>query len=194
MSKHGPITAQPMSWAQCADAGMTRKEAQAHHGVSTSTALRREKDLGLTFKPSTVHPLEGVTREVLEPLWARKNITMAKMAKTLGVSPSSIFQKAIRMGLARRTNIKNPIDESLFADMWKMGVSNAEIQRHFGYSAETTPSRTAARLGLKPRHRIPSSRSITAAAAIEAIMVREMKASAEKSKVAARRRAEKIRA
>lgn len=194
MSKHGPITAAPMTWAECAAAGMTRVEAAAHHGLSERTAFKRQKELGLKFKPRMVNPLGGVTREVLEPIWARKNISIAKIAKTLGVSPSSILQKAIRLGLPQRTNTRHPIDEKLFAEMWKLGVNSAELQRHFGYGSSSMPIKTARRLGLKPRTTASRANSITAAAAIEAIMVREMKASAEKSKVAARRRAEKIRA
>jgi len=37
------------SWAECASAGMTRKEAAAHRGVCVSTVNRAARSLGLTF-------------------------------------------------------------------------------------------------------------------------------------------------
>jgi transposase len=195
MSKHGPITAAPMTWAECAAAGMTRKEAQEYHGVSATTALRKVKKLGLEFaRGSRPYPLDGITREVLAPIISSRKTTIKQVAEMLGVTPAAVFHKARRLGLPYRTTSKKPVDENLFTEMWNMNVSGAEMQRHFGYKSSATVHKAVARLGLAKRPKYSKSGNITAAAALEAIMVRKMRDSAAEMKIVAKDRAKKARA
>lgn len=211
MSKHGPITAAPMSWAECAAAGMSKAEAARHRGATDAAASDWQSRHGVKFVDGRTgaprkrtqatlrravenrSALRNVTREVLAAVWLRHDISIQKIANTLGVSASVVYKKAKHFNLPLRGRVKNRIDEGLFSYLWTYGVSAADLAAHFGYEGRAQVYAKVKYLGLK--RKMPGrAKQPTIQEGIDAQMAVKMRQSAEATKLAAAKRAKKARA
>lgn len=99
-------------------------------------------------------PLRNITREALAPLWARHDITTARIAEALGVSRQALSAKAKGLGLPSRDKVRRCLsDADLFARMWNAGVSCTEMGEYFGYGHRSCVATRRRNLGLAPRTR-----------------------------------------
>lgn len=99
-------------------------------------------------------PLRNITCEALAPLWARHDITTARIAEALGVSRQALSAKAKTLGLPSRAKVRKRLcDDETFARMWRAGVNTADMARHFGYSHRSCIGIRAELLGLPRRTR-----------------------------------------
>ena len=104
----------------------------------------------------TARPLANITREMLEPVWSRKDITVEKIAKTLGVSRQAVSYKAKTLGLPSRYGNQKPkqkVDDDTFTRMWLAGVNTREMAEHFGYAHPSAIGHRRILLDLPPRVR-----------------------------------------
>ncbi len=101
-------------------------------------------------------PLRHITKEDLEPIWNRKDITTESIATALGVSRQAISYCAKKHGLTSRkgnhTSEKKCSDD-LFIRMWNAGVNAREMAEHFGYWHSSGVTTRRRNLGLPPRSR-----------------------------------------
>jgi len=115
------------------------------------------------------HPkVRNLTREVLEPLWNRREISFARMGAALGVSAEVVRRKGIRLGLPPRGARKAPhgkCDAEAFRRLWLAGVKTEDMARHFGYAEASCVTRRARRLGLPKRQRGRSTGAVAGWAA-----------------------------
>jgi hypothetical protein len=170
MSKHGPIVAARMTWEECAAAGMTAREAAAHRGFLESSARDYAWRHNVKFAPQPrPSKIGNITREVLEPAWTNPRIKLQTIADRLGVSHSWLLARGYQLGLPKRTMVRKPIDDALFAYLWNYGVSATDLARYFGYKSINSPRDKALSLGLKPKARVYGKSTPTIA---EALMAR----------------------
>ena len=107
-------------------------------------------------------PLRNITRETLEPLWARREIPIARMASALGVTAAGLSWKAKSLGLPSRAGNQRPrqkVDSDLFRRMWLAGVSSVEMAAAFGYSHPSGVTTRRRLMGLPPRTRGKSGKN-----------------------------------
>jgi len=99
-------------------------------------------------------PLANITREVLEPVWNRRDIPISRMAERLGVTPQGLSWRALRMGLpSRRGNreMRKKCSDDVFRRMWDFGVKSPDIARYFGYAYASRVRTRRMEMGLAPR-------------------------------------------
>lgn len=102
------------------------------------------------------NPLRHVTREVLEPLWLRRDISTERIAEVLGVSRQAVSLKAKRLGLPSRAGnqaSRQNVDAATFERLWRAGVCTTDIAKAFGYCNRTAVSHRARMMGLPRRRR-----------------------------------------
>ena len=98
--------------------------------------------------------LKNLTREALEPVWRRHDISTERMAQALGVSRQALSARARRLGLPSRSKVRRKLcDDALFRRMWLAGVNSSDIAKHFGYSHRSAIGTRAQNLGLPRRTR-----------------------------------------
>lgn len=138
-----PVTIRGVTYASA-------KAAAAALGcpVGTIMAARCKGTLDKVAK----QPLRRITRDDLEPLWSRADITIDRMAEVLGVTRQAVSCKAKALGLPSRAwNRYSPAPEHAFRRMWLAGVRSREIAAHFGYSQVKSVTQRARKLGLPKR-------------------------------------------
>jgi hypothetical protein len=100
--------------------------------------------------------LSNITREMLEPVWLRRDIPIARIAETLGVTRAAVSWHAKKLGLPSRAgnqeSHKRGSDKRLAA-LWSAGVSSTEIAKAVGYTHHSSVSCRARMMGLPPRNR-----------------------------------------
>lgn len=128
-----------------------------------------------------MRPLANITREVLEPIWCRRDIPTAKVAERLGVTRQALSLRAKTLGLPSRAGNQESHkrgDDDLFRRMWEAGVSTGDMARHFGYSYAACISTRRRNMGLPARPR--GFRSIPISVFYEAEIGRHMRRIAKK--------------
>lgn len=98
--------------------------------------------------------LSKITADTLGPIWGRRDISITRMAETLGVSHQALSQHARRLGLPSRRGNQDPRkqgSDDLLRRMWEAGVSTTEMAIALGYSSGATISGRARRMGLESR-------------------------------------------
>lgn len=101
-------------------------------------------------------PLSNITREHLDPVWSRLDISTEKIAAALGVTRQALSGKAHSLGLPKRTKNRAPQtkgDDALFSRMWLAGVSSPEMAAFFGYSHPSSVTTRRQNMGLPRRNR-----------------------------------------
>jgi len=106
---------------------------------------------------STARPLANITRELLEPIWSRRDIAIKDIAARLGVTRQAICSKAKTFGLPSRAGnqIKYGSDD-IFRRLWLAGVSTNEIAAALGYSHKSAVGVRSKAMGLPARTRMSS--------------------------------------
>jgi len=107
--------------------------------------------------------LQAVTREMLEPLWSRREIPTRRIAERLGVSRQAVSARARALGLPSRAGNQGPnktAPDARFREMWLAGLCGADMARALGYSRPSCVSRRAAMMGLPPRQRVPGASEV----------------------------------
>lgn len=98
-----------------------------------------------------------VDPDAFAAVWARRDISIERIASALGVSHQAVSQRARRLGLPSRTGnqeSRKKIPDGPFRRMWDAGVSAAEIAKAAGYSHTSGVTRRRKLLGLPPRQRV----------------------------------------
>lgn len=132
--------------------GVTLEAMAAELGVSHTTVRARAEALGLGPRLRADRRLR-LDEARFRRLWLCRDIPVARIAATFGVTRQAVSHMARRLGLPRRPpGRERQGDEALFAEMWESGVAIREIAAHFGISPVTVCTRRKA-LGLKPRDR-----------------------------------------
>lgn len=88
--------------------------------------------------------LKAITRDVLEPLWMRKDISLSAVAARLGVTHQGLHHHGRTLGLPPRGHGKDmlkALSDAEFRALWDAGVSCADIMRVAGYDAPWSPQR-----------------------------------------------------
>lgn len=101
-------------------------------------------------------PLAKVTKEDLAPIWARREINIATMAKALGVSRAAVSWHAKKLGLPSRAGnqeCNKGCSDAEFVSMWMAGLHGSEITRICGYSCRNSVAIRRVNLGLPTRGR-----------------------------------------
>ncbi|OWU77611.1 hypothetical protein [Marinibacterium profundimaris] len=100
--------------------------------------------------------LRNITREQLEPLWARHDIPVKRLAEALGVSRQAVSLRAKALGLPSRASNRRPLEKcsaEYFTRLWLAGVSQKDIAAACGYTRAQTVGQRRRMLGLPPRRR-----------------------------------------
>lgn len=101
-------------------------------------------------------PLRNLTREALEPLWFRHEVSLDRIAGALGVTRQGLIYKARQLGLPPRGKNRKPQKkgpDELFREMWLAGVHTEDMAAYFGYSCRSAVSMRARKMGLPRRTR-----------------------------------------
>ena len=109
---------------------------------------------------SQPRPLKHIKKSDLAPVWARLDISMDRIAETLGVTRQALSSKAKTLGLPSRAGNREPqkkIPDQQFIKMWNAGVNTTDIARHFGYSRRSAVSKRREMLNLPARQRAKGS-------------------------------------
>ena len=100
--------------------------------------------------------LQHITREVLAPVWNRRDIPAERISAMLGVSRQGLSYKAKSLGLPSRAGNYEPLkkaDDAVFARMWNAGVKADEIAGALGYKSRSAVDDRRRRMGLPARSR-----------------------------------------
>lgn len=102
------------------------------------------------------YALKDLTPEQLKPLWDRREISLARIGKALGVSRQAVAWQGRKFGFDSRAGNykgqKKGTDED-FIRLWEAGVSLKAMRDYCGYSLTQNVSQRARMLGLKGRFR-----------------------------------------
>ena len=122
-----------------------------------------------------------VTMAEFKRLWDDLSLSLGDIGERLGITEQAVSLRGRRRGFPPRgwpvEKLRRSIDEALFADMWRAGVSVSDICGHFGI-AESTMRHNRDRLGLETRGNCGRFRSISLAEFWDSRTAEAMKAEA----------------
>jgi len=98
-----------------------------------------------------------VDPKVFAAIWARRDISIERIASALGVSHQAVSQRARRLRLPPRTGnqeSRKKIPDGPFRRMWEAGVSTSEIAKAAGYADTSGVTRRRELMGLPARQRV----------------------------------------
>lgn len=104
--------------------------------------------------PTAAH-FRRISSAEFAALWADHSITRAEIGRRVNLCEKAVTKRAVALGLplrgqgSKKPSLK-PADEPLFRDLWRAGVSAAEIAERFGFKYRTVAN-TCARLKLPKR-------------------------------------------
>lgn len=129
------------------DRSVMLADAAGRLGVHPDTLARRAAMMGLPSRRFKV------SDDVVRDVWGDHSLTRAQMEARAGLSASNLWRRARMLGLPARPRTKKsqpPPDRARFAEMWRAGISLAEMGRAFGLHWSSI-NRWSRRFGLPPR-------------------------------------------
>ena len=100
--------------------------------------------------------LKWLTKELLEPVWSRRDVRTEDIARALNVTRAAISFRAKTFGLPSRAGNQLPAKKApddLFREMWVAGVSSGDMARYFGFAGRSSVTARRRLMGLEPRVR-----------------------------------------